>query len=466
MDASITPPNRELRILEHLLTGAPDGELAAVESMLFDPVTQLPALHLLLQRIHSSLHERNQVGLLTLHVSPFTKIEELFGWDTFDEVLRTVTALLQDIKRETLRESDSLAELSMSGGNFVFVLSPPRYNRFVSYDDLDRLRQRIQALLRGKLAERFPPEVSAQFGAFVGCVVVNRDPGVSINRLILRALDAAYTDAYLERERETQARKAGLEQVIAQRAILSVYQPIVDIQERRIVGYEAFSRGPQGDFATPEYLFKLAYETKLLWQLERLCREQAVARLSDLPAGRLLFLNVDPESLFDPELGRWCQAHALGGRVVLEVTERAGVGDYKLLRRALELIRSLGLQLAIDDVGSAYSGLRMIAEVRPDFVKLDMGLARGVHDDLVRQEIIGAIGAFAERIGSPLIAEGVESREELDALPSLGVRYVQGYLLAKPASEFGDAALDLIQPPAAPAKRGGRKGRQLRRVRR
>lgn len=458
MDASSVSPSRDLRILEHLLTGVAEGERSAVEDVLFDSVTQLPTVHLLLKQIHSTLHERSQVGLLSLHVSPFVKLEEMFGWKTFDEVLRTIAEQLLEIKRDCLRESDSVAEISMSGSNFVFVLSPPRYNRFIYYADLDRLRQRIQSLLREKLAARFPPEVCSQFGAFVGCVVINHDPGTPIERLILRGLDAAYTDAFQERERELQERGAALQRVIAERLISTVYQPIVDLQEQRIAGYEAFTRGPPGDLASPEYLFKLAYQAKLLWQLERLCREEAVARISELPSGVLLFLNVDPESLLDPELSRWSRSHGLDGRVVLEVTERAGVGDYILFRRMLELIRSLGLQLAIDDVGSAYSGLRMIAEVRPNFIKVDMGLTRGVEDDLVRQELVGAIGAFAQRLGSPLIAEGVETREELDALRAMGVRYVQGYLLARPGPGFAAVDFDLVGPRQASS--GGSESRK------
>jgi GGDEF domain-containing protein len=344
-------PSRELRIVEHLLTGAEAGQRSPAEDALVDPVTQLPTLHLLLKQIRSTLDERSQVGVLSLHVSPFVKLEELFGWETFDAVLRTITEMLGEIKSECLRESDSLAELSMAGSNFVFVLSPPRYNRSVSYEDLDKLRRRIQATLRAKLAERFPAEVCAQFGAFVGCVVINRDPSTSIDRLILRGLDAAYSDAFQERERELQERRQGLERLITGRTITTVYQPIVDIQEQRVLGYEAFTRGPPGDFANPEYLFKLAYETKLLWQLERLCRSKAVARMADLPRNCLLFLNVDPESLLDPELGEWSRAENLSGRVVLEVTERAGIDDYILFRRSLDLIQHLGLRVAIDDGG-------------------------------------------------------------------------------------------------------------------
>lgn len=442
-----TLPGRDFQILEQLLVGTADEQRAEVEGVLFDPVTHLPTVHLLLKQIHATLQERGQVGILTLHVSPYVKIEELFGWDTFDELLRAVAEFLQEVKHDSLREGDFVGELSMSGGSFVFVLSPPRYNPFVQYDDLDRMRNRIRQQLLDKLEERFPEELVRQFGCFVGCVVVNHEPNVPVGRLIMRALDAAYTDAFQEREREFQDRKAGLLQIIAGRQIRSVYQPIIDLAEQWILGYEAFSRAPEGPFANPSYLFTIASEMKVLWQLERLCREQAVARLPELEPDQLLFINVEPESIFDPELRRWSREAGLEGRVVLEVTERSGVEEYILFRRVLDVIRSVGLRVAVDDVGSAYSGLRMIAETQPDFIKLDMGLTRGMRDETVRRELVSTIADFSTRVGTPLIVEGVEEPADLEVLRTIGVRYVQGYLFARPAPHF--AQVDLSQVASA-----------------
>ena len=410
----------------------------AVEQLLYEPVTRLPRLHLLLQEVHATLQDRSHVGILTLNVSPLVKLEEIFGWDTFDDVIKTVAHALLDIKQECLRESDFVAELSVSGSSFVLVLSPPRHKPVADYEDLGRIRDRISTSLERKLRERLAPRVASQFGCFIGCAVVRCDASVGIERLIFRALDQAYADAFREREREVDARRDSLSDVIEHGQIYTRYQPIVDLRDQTILGYEAFSRGPAGEFEDSEYLFKIACETQLLWKLERICRALALKRASALPRGRLLFLNVEPESLFDPELKHCNTSSELAGRVVLEITERSAIRDFVLFRRALDQLRSTQFRLAIDDVGKAYAWLQSIPETQPNFIKLDMGMTRNVADPRLASELIRMVVGFAETVRIPLIMEGVETPGELARVRDLGVRFAQGFLFARPTSEFSD----------------------------
>jgi EAL domain-containing protein (putative c-di-GMP-specific phosphodiesterase class I) len=345
------------------------------------------------------------------------------------------------VKRECLRERDFLAEISVSGTSFVLVLSAPRSTRPVDYAMLSVMRERVRRELLERIAARFPPEVSGQFECSIGCVVINAIGSVPVNRLILRGLDAAYGDAYGERDRALQERRAALEDIIGHRLISTVYQPIVDLVEERVLGYEAFARGPAGELENPEYLFELAAQTKLVWQLERLCREAAATGLAMLSGDELLFLNIDAESIFDPNLGWRAALEGFGGRVVLELTERAAISDFRLFQRVLDQVRQVGLQFAIDDVGSAHSSLRLIAEARPNFIKLDMAITRGLHLDDIRRELVRLLLHLAESIGSRLIVEGVETAQDLQALREIGVRYVQGFLFGKPQPQL--APLDV-----------------------
>lgn len=422
---------RDLSLLEHLLVG--DGSETAAANVLFDSVTHLPTLHLLLREAHEILAEREQVGLLTVHVSPYAKLEELFGWNTFEDVMRAISEELSELKVDCLREEDAFAELSMSGNSFVFVLSPPRYNRYVRYEELDRLRQRVYAALTVKLGQRFSAEVTRRFGCYIGCAVVNRDAEVSFQRLIFRAVDQAYSDAFQERERTVQRRMGDIQRIIDERLITSVVQPIVDLREEKTVGFEAFARGPEGEYREPAHLLRVAYEAGLLWQLERVLRESAIEVIDTLPSGAVLFVNIDPDSIFDPEVDRLFADRQLAERVVLEVTERAGVADFGLFRRAIERIRNLGLRVAIDDVGSAYSGLRLISEVRPDLIKLDGEFVRAAPDDQVARELMAAVLDFGRRTEIPVIVEGIEAPVQYALINELGVRHAQGFLFGRPS---------------------------------
>jgi EAL domain-containing protein (putative c-di-GMP-specific phosphodiesterase class I) len=436
--------DRGFRILAGILD---EGARSDMQDVLFDSVTDLPSLQYLLTQIRSTLEARSQVGLITLIVNPSVRLEELFGWMTYEHVLKSVAAALQDIKTESLREDDAIAELSMSGNSFVFVLSPPRYQRFVLYNDLAKLRERIYQKLRVRLGRDFPPEVAAKFTSSIGCSVLTHEPGVPVQRLVLRALDQAYSDAFREQDAVLAARVAKLNDLIERRELGTVYQPVVDLRNGTVLGYEALTRGPPGELQDPALLFKLAYEGQALWRLDRACRELALERARALPDGALLFLNTDPDSVFDPELRRSKALRDLADRVVLEITERAAISDFGLFRRALEVIRDLGLRVAIDDVGSAYSGLRLIVETRPDFVKLDMAITAYVPESVVQQDIVRTVAGVAQSLNAPVIIEGVESREQVEALHTLDVRYAQGYFFGQPEPQFNPVDPSRLSSP-------------------
>jgi EAL domain-containing protein (putative c-di-GMP-specific phosphodiesterase class I) len=155
---------------------------------------------------------------------------------------------------------------------------------------------------------------------------------------------------------------------------------------------------------------------------------------------QMLFLNIEPDSIFDPHLRkskflRWVAKAGLDPRrLVLEITEHTAIRDFESFRRTLDEVRALGFKLAMDDVGAGYAGLQAIAEMRPDYIKVDMTLVRDIHLDNIKRELIETIRRFTDSTGIILIAEGVECRAELESLTRAGVRCAQGYLFAKPDS--------------------------------
>jgi EAL domain-containing protein (putative c-di-GMP-specific phosphodiesterase class I) len=222
--------------------------------------------------------------------------------------------------------------------------------------------------------------------------------------------------------------------------VRSVYQPVVDIVARRVVGFEALTRVDTGHFENIESLFKAADTDDALWSLERLCRRKALEAVPALDADQLLFLNIEPDSAHDPHLSGpqfldgLAAAGLSPGQIVLELTEHSAVRDFPALRRTLEEFRKLGFRLAMDDVGSGYAGLKAIAEIAPDFIKADMHLVRGLHASSIKRELIDTMQRFSQSTGITLVAEGVETIEELKALAAVGVRCAQGFLFARPGS--------------------------------
>jgi EAL domain-containing protein (putative c-di-GMP-specific phosphodiesterase class I) len=210
--------------------------------------------------------------------------------------------------------------------------------------------------------------------------------------------------------------------------------------DRRVIGFEALTRVGSGRFENIEMLFKAAEANDALWSLERLCRRKALESVPRIAGDQLLFLNIEPDSIHDPQLtgppflGALADAGLVPQQVVLELTEHSAVKDFVAFRQTLERFRSLGFRLAMDDVGSGYSGLQAIAEIAPDFIKADMNLVRGLHTSPIKRELIDTIRRFSDSTGITLVAEGVESPEELAALVAVGVRCAQGFLFARPGA--------------------------------
>lgn len=223
-----------------------------------------------------------------------------------------------------------------------------------------------------------------------------------------------------------------MEQVLTERQFAIAYQPIVDVHTGRVVMVEALSRFAPEPYRTPDAWFADAWRTGMGPELELAVVEAAVAEIDRMPRGARMALNLSPEAVTDPSLTRILGP--LGGsHFTIELTEHVAVDDYPRVRRAIRGLRALGVQLAIDDTGAGFSSLSHIIKLEPDVIKLDRELIHGIDHDPVRRSLATAIAHFAEDIGAAVVAEAVETPDELEAVRALGITMAQGYLLARPA---------------------------------
>lgn len=211
----------------------------------------------------------------------------------------------------------------------------------------------------------------------------------------------------------------------------TVFQPIVDLADGRIRGVEALSRFTSKPRRTPETWFAEAAEYGLLTQLELAAAIRAFGHLDAIPEGVYLSVNVSPETLCDPRLEQVVGLTS-ARRVVLELTERSPVVDYEDARVHLADLRALGSRLAVDDVGSGFSGLRHVVELSPDFLKFDRSLVGGVDSDDTKTALIARLTSFADEVGMEVVAEGIETAGEFATMVGLGVGTGQGFLLGRP----------------------------------
>lgn len=414
----------------------------------------LPPLAHVFDRIEAGLSGGRDLGLLYCCVLQQGSVEHTAGWQAYETMVREIHGFLEGYRSRRMRASDLLVEPTIQGNAFVLLLGPPRKGRSLDQADLARVRSRLKRGLREHLASQLPKEVTEEFGCYVGAARMRPDAAVSVERIVYRSLEEAFADALRDREVDVRRHALQLHRVLELGLVHAVYQPVVDVIDLRVVGYEALTRVARGRFESTDLLFKAATENDSLWSLERLCRRKALEGLPAIRTDELLFLNVQPDAIYDPELrdrsflARLAEVGLHPGQIVLEMTEHSAVRDFPSFRRTLHHFRANGFRLAMDDVGSGYSGLQAIAELSPDFIKADMGLVRDIHRNPIKRELIATIRRFSDSTGITLIAEGVETQEELWSLRDLGVRCAQGFLFARPGAPPHVPDWDVLRLPS------------------
>jgi EAL domain-containing protein (putative c-di-GMP-specific phosphodiesterase class I) len=230
-----------------------------------------------------------------------------------------------------------------------------------------------------------------------------------------------------------------IEQALTAGGFAVVYQPIVNLQEGKPVGFEALTRFHSEPSRPPNLWFEEAHAVGLGVEMELAAAGLALSHQAEFPADMNLAVNVGPLALTSPAfremLGRVDAEH-----VVVELTEQAEIRDYSVLNQAISTVRSIGARLAVDDTGAGVSSLAHILKLAPDWIKLDRALTTGVDRDPVRRALASSLVTFANETGSLIVAEGIETDAELAVLRSLGIRYGQGFYLRPPTSL--DALLD------------------------
>jgi len=218
-----------------------------------------------------------------------------------------------------------------------------------------------------------------------------------------------------------------------------VYQPICRLSDGKVTGVESLSRFASEPRRGPDVWFQEAADAGLAESLELIAIRKAIVASSVLPKDLTLSVNVSPAVAIAGRLGE-----ALDGidpaRLVVEVTEHEMIPDYQVLIDALAPLRSRGIKIAIDDAGAGYSSLRHVLMLRPDIIKFDISITRGVDSDPMRRAMAAALAEFARHTGTKIVAEGIETAEELAVLRALGVEKGQGYFFGKPMEPQNIAA--------------------------
>ena len=387
------------------------------------------------------LREQNGIGAVLMDLGSLAGIERGFGEKAYQALRTQIEPVIAEVK-DKVREGDILVR-DPDGDRYVLFLSRRRDGRnALSVADLQKLAERVEDHIRPRVGRLTTPYLRERPLVDVGYGFVIHSPLESDDRQIRRVMEECRASSDLRRRIRERDEHEGLIEIIHNRQLWTAFQPIVELESRRIVGHEGLSRGPRGtELETPYALFGAAGRHSVTEELERACRRQAFVDWEVFAAGGRLFINTVPATVRDTSfLGRGVFDY-LGPRlsprdVTLEITEQRVIENLNLYREAMHSFMDMGFSFAIDDVGAGYSGLETMATLGAAYLKIDMVLVRDVHHKRVSQQVVKAILDMGAGVDAIVIAEGIETQEEAEALMGLGVRFGQGYHFGRPQDPY------------------------------
>lgn len=396
---------------------------------LLDTVSECPLYAALIKDASEQLEKEGSLAVVALRVAPPSASSSIsLDEEKHNDFIGQIGRACRDFAAERLAPPWALGVNQYAGDRFVFLFSRLKDGSAPASPQLRKFA--------GELRER----VSQNAEAWTGVDRIQTQPGASASRLVSMAVDRALASIweeviYPEYERQ----ENDLKRIIFQNSLHTVFQPIVSLPSEKTVAFEALTRGPaETEYESPDFLFTLSRRSGLILDLDLLCRNLAFANARSLPGDTLLFVNVLAHTmahhnfLDDRFMEILREAGLSPSRIVFEINEKYPIADYRVFRSNLDSIRKHGFRIAVDDAGEGYSNFRTLFETRPDFIKLDQSLVQHLHDDPIREKVVNVLMDIGKELGSEIIAEGVETKQELDKVLAIGAQYAQGFYFSKP----------------------------------
>lgn len=391
------------------------------------------------------LHTNRALSIFVCRLKDFTLCRELYGAHVTEEIENLLVASL-DAYGQTNPALSARHALRIGTGEALLLrnLCPLGEERLM--DQAFSLKMSLQAALRKHTIST----LGREFDIEVGFSVLHESPLMEKERALHEAIGDARRMAQGAVNLEAIKLSSVFRSIVRNGQIHVLFQPIYDFKKGTVLAWEALSRGPRGsEFESPALLFDFAEQTGQLFVLEQTCRARAIETVGALAPGQRLFMNIHPRAVVDPTFapGRTLELIRAYGlepeNIVFEITERHSIKDFSSFHKTLDHYRSQGFKVAVDDAGTGYSGLSTIAALQPDYIKVDMSLVRDIDKDPVRRALMETMVTLAGRIGSEIIAEGIETKGEAGALIGIGVHYGQGYFLSRPHFPKPETHLDI-----------------------
>ncbi|HSR97404.1 MAG TPA: EAL domain-containing protein [Kofleriaceae bacterium] len=425
----------------HFFSAGDDPSLPRGPSRAFTQLPQLDGFRPYQERMNevtAILMRDRSLSCLLVDLSRLRRVELDLGVAHHSEIYDHAATVLDQLRGSLLQPADLICR-SGDGDGYLVILSPRSGERI----DLDGLAANVELAVEDGLAPMVSEVLREQPRITVGSARVLGNSLLRPERIAARLVSDAAAATRNLRERKAHRDRSTLQDIILGDGLAAVFQPIVDLGSGDIFAYEALTRGPADSaLESPATLFAIADEVDLTVELDRACFRGALRNALSLEPVHRLFVNLLPMSFYDAafievEVGNLLTAAGLTpANIVFEITERLAIENFASFKRALAAYTAMGFGVAIDDVGTRHSNLETVMSLRPHFIKVSDVLVRGIARSTVKREMVRSLRHIAETVDAVMIAEGIERVEDVAALRDLGLRYGQGYYLARPGQGF------------------------------
>ena len=405
-------------------------QVQRMRELFFDDTTELPTLAVVVDDLRRLVDAGENFQVYCIEIEPLVRLGERNYWDAFDGLRREFVRGLHVMVSPLLGNDVIIATSHATASDFYCFARGQNTPHVETTKNLERTAR--NALRSLPVDQSIADEVMIFAG---GATTQPQHSGAP--RILYNAVREAKDSAQRRETRFYHGLRERLIRTVHARTIRTVFQPLLELGTREVCGYEALSRGPSGtDMENPEVIFEIARDFDLIWDLERLCIENVQPFLPEITSRGFLFFNL--ESHFIQQLqqrgtGVFEPFYEHRKSIVIEITERSAIRDYRTFRHTLQKLKGMGFRIAIDDCGSGYASLEAVAELQPDYLKVGHSLFQGVEKDPIRARLIELVARCAETVGAVTIAEAIETEEQLRICRDLGIQQGQGYLFARPA---------------------------------
>lgn len=379
------------------------------------------------------------VGLVYFDIREFGLLEERFSRTVTARVLKSFRSLVNE---KVASDYGVLKHKCVGDDLFIFLEMPV---------DLDRVQQTTYIHTKAESLHQLFEETlnrtthlgHSKIRLHVGTAIVSVNDNTTIERVLYGAIKEVVNQAKNSLSLQDKLLQTEFDLFLSEKRVATHFQPIVDLVSGEIHACEALTRGPAGGvFESPVALFDFAEQVGSLVSLEKIALHHSIRKFNEFNVDFKLFINVDARVVQDAEGTLYdalkaAEDYGITPRnIVLEITERNAVDDYRAFYRVLSAYRTAGYGIAVDDAGMGYSSLQAIAELKPDYIKIDKSLVRDVDTQPVKSMMIETLVDLARKLNCRIIAEGIERDRELKKVLQLGVNFGQGYYFSKPSPHY------------------------------